>query len=73
MLAKIAGLIAVTSKEDVLGVAQKVCVVCDMTTRMDVTVLLVDTQGIYVLRSPTVFQYISVLGDINLVHVLRYF
>ena len=55
---KIAGLNAVARKEDVLGVAQKVRVVCfwdlHVLTSMDVTVLLVDKQGMNVFRKPMV-------------------
>ena len=50
MRAKIVGLVAIQSKENVLGVAQKVCAASEVFTinPMDVTVHLGDHQGMNV-------------------------
>ena len=57
MRAKIVGLVAIQSKENVPGVAQKVCVASEVFTinPMDVMVHLGDLQGMNVFRSQAVF------------------
>ena len=59
MRAKIVGLVAIQSKENVLGVAQKVCAASEVFTinPMDVMVHLGDLQGMNVFRSQAVFFF----------------